>query len=167
VENAACGGGWNRGDTREDSTNLIIIEARYSERSKIEVERLLGGANDDGHSVKTPGLQKARSVQSYGPQTACRPTCKDDTWVAGKVQLTSGPRVSPLPHDIIAYFCRWAVILTSSPVKRTLFVQGFRPGLMMVTSCQQQVRSISDGVAPTKAPSTWMSAPGGVDLMCA
>src|SRR5260221_846472 len=64
-------------------------------------------------------------------------------------------------------FFNCALMLTSPPVLRTLFVQGFRPGLRMVTSCQQHARSISEGVAPTKAPSTWMSAPVGAELICA
>ena len=75
--------------------------------------------------------------------------------------------VSLSTKEFLPHFWRWAVILTSSPVKRTLLVQGFRPCLMMVTSCQQHVRSISEGVPPTKAPSTWMSAPAGVELICA
>jgi transposase len=47
------------------------------------------------------------------------------------------------------HFCRCTLMSTCPPVMRTLLVQGFRPDLMMVTSCQQQVSSISAGVAPT------------------
>src|SRR6266481_3264641 len=48
-----------------------------------------------------------------------------------------------------AHFCNCALMFRCPPAIRTLLVQGFRPGLMMVTSCQQHVRSISEGVAPT------------------
>src|SRR6266404_5090544 len=54
-----------------------------------------------------------------------------------------------LPRFRRVHFCNCTLMFTCPPVTRSLLVQGFRPGLMMVTSCQQHVSSISAGVAPT------------------